>query len=95
MSSYHIDFVTFHRTGERDLRRPIHDAFTQLGCHLPGIIRIEIEFLGNLFIREIQSLEGHAENPDTQRLVVTGKDGPDQIVEASLTGGAGIPLAGR
>jgi hypothetical protein len=53
MSSYHIDFVTFHHTGERDLGSPIHDAFTQLGCHLLGIIRIEIEFLGNLFIREI------------------------------------------
>jgi hypothetical protein len=40
MSCHDIDFVTFHLTGERDLRLPLHKAFTQLGCHLQSVVRI-------------------------------------------------------
>ncbi len=74
MSCHDIDFITFHRTGERDLRRPLHKAFTPLGCQISqSDVRIEIKFLSNLFIRQIQSHKIQAEDPNTQRFVVTGE----------------------
>jgi hypothetical protein len=95
MSSHDIDFVTFHLAAERDLGLPLHDAFAQLGCHLLGIIRIEIKLLSDLFIREIQPHEVEAEDPDAQRLVMTGEDGPGQVIKPSVASGAFIPLARR
>ncbi len=58
-------------------------------------VALQIEFLGNLFIREIPSPQVQAEDPDAPRWMVTGEAGPGQILEASLAGGAGFPMACR
>ena len=42
--------------------------------------------MADLLIREIQPHEVEAENPDPQRLVMTGEDGPGQVVEVLPTG---------
>ena len=49
--------------------------------------------MADLFIREIQAHEIEAEDPDTQRLVMAGEDGPGQVVEVFLTSLALITLA--
>ena len=48
--------------------------------------------MADLFIREIQPREIETENPDPQRLVMAGEDGPGQVVEVFLTGLALVAL---
>ena len=95
MSCHYIDFVAFHFAAERDLRLSFNDALTKLSGHLLGIITVQIQLVSNLFIREIQPHKIEAEHPDPQRLVVTGKDRPGEVVEPLSTDGALILLSFR
>jgi hypothetical protein len=56
------------------------------------VIFIEIEFLGNLVVREIEPHEIQAQYPHPQGLMMAGKDRVRQIVKASLAGRAQITL---
>ena len=47
---------------------------------------MEIEFLGNLVVREVEPHEIQAQDPHPQGLMMAGKDRVRQIVKASLTG---------
>ena len=85
MSRRDIDFVAFHLAAECHLRRAPHDPFAQLGCHLLGIITIQVQLLSDLFIREIQPHEVEAEYPGAQRPVMPGEDRPGQVIEAPAT----------
>jgi hypothetical protein len=95
MSCCDIDFVAFHRAAERHLGRAFHDPFAQLRGHLLDIITIKVQFLSNLFIREIQPHEVEAGDPGAQRPVVPGEDRPGQVIEASATGRALVLLPRR
>ena len=95
MSCHYIDFVAFHFAAERDLRLSFKDALTKLSGHLLGIVTVQIQLLSKLFIREIQPHKIEAEHPDAQRLVVTGKDRPGEVVEPLPTDGALILLSCR
>ena len=64
----------------------------QLTRHLMHVSLVEIECLGNLSIREVQAHEVQTQNPDPQRLMMTGKDRVSQIVEVSATGLAQVAL---
>ena len=86
---------TFHFAAEHDLRLSLNDALTKLSGHLLGIVTVEIQLVSNLFIREIQPHKIEAEHPDPQRLVVTGKDRPGEVVEPLSTAGALILLSFR
>ena len=57
--------------------------------HIRGM---EIEFLGHLLIRPVESHEIQAQYPHPQGLMRTGKDGVSRVVEASLTGLAQVAL---
>jgi hypothetical protein len=50
------------------------------------IVFIEVKLLGNLGIGQVETHEVRTQNPDVQRLMMTGKNGVGQIVKASLTG---------
>ena len=50
------------------------------------VVLIEIEFLGNLVVREVESHEIQAQDPHPQGLMMAGKDRVRQIVKASLAG---------
>ena len=95
MSCHYIDFVAFHFAAERDLRLSFNDALTKLSGHLLGIVTVQIQLLSDLFIREIQPHKIEAEHPDPQRLVVTGKDRPGEVVEPLSADGALILLSFR
>ncbi len=86
MSGHHRDFVAFDLASERDFGLPLDEAFAKLRCHFLNIVTVQIKFLGNLFIREIQSQEIQADDPDPPRLVVAGEERPSQVVEAFATG---------
>jgi len=74
MSCYHIDFVEFDFAAESLDRLALDDPFAELGGHLLGVVGVDIELVADLFIREIQTHEIEAEDPDPQRLMVAGKD---------------------
>src|SRR5512135_1525260 len=48
MSRHDIDFVAFDLAGERHRRPPIDDPLTELLNHRPGIVLVQVEFLGDL-----------------------------------------------
>ncbi len=49
------------------------------------VVFIQIEFLGNLCVRYVESHEVQTQNPNAQGLVMTGKNRVGHIVESSLT----------
>jgi hypothetical protein len=56
------------------------------------VVLIEIEFLGNLLVREVEPHEIQAQYPHPQGLMMTGKDRVRQIVKTSLAGLAQVAL---
>src|SRR5262245_46257866 len=95
MSGDDVDLVTLDLTVERNRRPPLTNAFAELRGHPQSVIGIEVQLLGDLLVRQVQSHEVQAENPDPQRLVVACEDGFGQIVEATTAGRAFVTLAVR
>jgi len=56
------------------------------------VVLIEIEFLGNLVVREVEPHEIQAQYPHPQGLMMTGKDRVRHIVKTSLAGLAQVAL---
>ena len=48
MSSHHIDFVALDLPLQRDWRGPIDDPLAKLLDHRPGVIFVDVKFLGDL-----------------------------------------------
>ena len=59
-----------------------YDPFTQLSRHLLHITAIERQFVCNLVVRQIESHEIEAQDPDFQRLMMARKNGVGQIIKA-------------
>jgi len=53
MSRHHIDFVTFHLPLEDHGLASIDDPLAELLDHRPGVILVDIEFLGDLQTRDV------------------------------------------
>jgi len=81
MSRHYIDFVALDLAAEDLDGLAFDNPFAELGRHRLGVIRVEIQLIADLFIREIQPHEIEAEDPDPQRLVMAGEDGPGKVVE--------------
>jgi hypothetical protein len=95
MSCHHIDFVAFDLSGECHLRPALDDPFPELRCHDLDVVGIQIEFLSDLFIGQVQPHEVQAEDPEPQWLMMTGKDRPGEVVELPLAALAVIALPRR
>ena len=92
MSRHHIDFVAFDFSRKRRRRLFGNDALTQLPGHLLNIVFVQVQFLSNLLIRQIQPHEIQTQNPRPQRLMMTREICPGQIVKPFATGLALITL---
>jgi hypothetical protein len=57
MSCNHIDFVAFHLALQDDGGTAIDDPLAELLDHHPGVILVDVELLGDLQSREVQSHE--------------------------------------
>jgi hypothetical protein len=95
MSSHHIDFVTFDLPFQNDRRGPIDDPLTELLNHRPGVILVDVEFLGDLQSREVQPHQIQAGDPGSQGKVMAGEDGVGEVVEALATLATLVALAER
>ena len=86
MASDNGDLITFHLIGSRRRGLLEHHALASLTCHLLRVVLIEIEFLGHVVVREVESHEIQAQYPHPQGLMMAGKDRVRHIVKASLAG---------
>src|SRR5687768_15172836 len=87
----------FHRTPPCMTASPwafFYDPFTQLSCHLLHIAAIDAQFVGYLFIRQIQSHEVETQYPHFQWLMMSGKNGIGQIIKPCVTVHTLIALTG-
>ena len=71
---------------------PGDDPLAQLRGHHLGVVLVEVQFLGDLLVGEVQAHEVQAQDPDPQRLVVAGEDGVGQVVEAAAAAVALVAL---
>ena len=95
MASHDIDLVDLDRTFEFDVGCLIDDAFAQLGGHAVDIVLVQIQFVGDLPIGKIEAHEIKTQNPDAQRLMMTGQDGTAKVIKAAAAPLAAIALPMR
>src|SRR5262249_16486290 len=58
------------------------DALTESGGHDLGLIGVDVQLLSDLLVGEVQPHEVQAQDPDPQRLMVPGEDGPTEVIES-------------
>ena len=61
-----------------------YDPVTPLCRHLLPITDIERQCVGNVLVRQGESPEIQTQDPDFQRLMMSGKDGVSQIIKAFM-----------
>src|SRR5215467_5660479 len=59
-------------------------ATTQRSRHLIGITLMDGQLVGNLLVRQVQSHEIQTQDPDFQRLMMSGKNSVSKIIEACV-----------
>src|SRR3954454_7654208 len=90
-----IDLVDLDLAVEDDGRGSGGKPLPQLLGHRLHVRGAKLELLGDLPVREVEAHEVEAQNPDPQLLMVSGENGPGQVVEAAAAGRAAITLAVR
>src|SRR3954447_24012222 len=95
MSCHHIDFVALVLPLQHDRSAAVDDPLSELLDHGPGIILVDVEFLGDLQSREVQAHEIEAGDPGPQGQVMAGEDGVGQVVKSLAAGPTLIALAKR
>jgi len=93
VASHDVDLVAFNGAFELWLWFEIDHAGAQVDRHLMDIILVQIEFLRDLLVREIEAEQIQANDPFAQRLVVMREDGQSQIIKVTTAGVAMITLA--
>ena len=95
MTCYDVDLVAFNFSTELyGGLFSIHSRAQGPG-HVLNVVFVEIELGCNLQVRQIQTHQVKAQNPDAQRLMVSFEDGSREIVEIDVTALAMVPLASR
>ena len=89
----HIDFVDLDLALQPRSRDLGDQTAAQLVRHDLHVACIEVEFLGDLLVRQVQAHKIEAQDPDPQRLVMAGKDRAGEIIEARQAGCAPVALA--
>ena len=70
VSSDEVNLVALYRARQGWCGRGIHHPTSQVLGHRPRIIFVEVEFMGNLTVTQIQPHQIQPGDPDPQRLVV-------------------------
>ncbi len=95
MPGNHVNLVAFDLPAERDLRLPVDDPFTKSQGRPLSVIGVQVQLLGDLFVREVQPHEVEEEDPGPQRLMAAGEDAPVQVVDPPPAGRALVRLPFR
>src|SRR5215203_272935 len=92
MARRDVDLVAFHHALQHLSRACRQDPGAQLFGHGLYVTDVEIEFPGDLLVRQVQAHEVEAQNPEPQRLMMAGENGIGEVIEAHLTGRAPVAL---
>jgi hypothetical protein len=95
VSGYDVDLVDLHLAFQRcrwDLGR---QSVAQLLGHELHIRAGEAQFLSDLPVGEVQAHEVEAQHPDPQRLMMPGQHCAGEVIKATRTGLAPVPLPVR
>jgi hypothetical protein len=85
MPCHHIDFVAFDVARKLDRWLPIDDSLAKLLDHGSRVTRAQLEFLGDLQTRQVETHEIQANDPGLQWLMMTGENGIGEVIEALST----------
>src|SRR5262249_55662053 len=92
VSGDNVDFVAFDRAFKLRFGLEVDDATAQERGHLMRVVLVEIEFLRDLLVREVEPHQIQAQDPLAQRLMVVREDRIGQIVKVAITSLAVIAL---
>ncbi len=71
------------------------DTLLQQGRHPLDVVRVEVEFLGDLLVREVQPEKVEDQNPGPKRLVVADEDRVGRVIKPASAGRALVAAALR
>ena len=82
MTGHDVDLVSLHLTVEPDVGLTLDQTLAELAGHgLDGAL-VEVEFLGDLPVRQVEAHEIQAQHPGPQWLVMAGQNRAGEVVEA-------------
>jgi hypothetical protein len=84
MTRHDVDLVRLHLTVEPHLGLALDQTLVKLAGHGLDVALIEVEFLGDLPVRQVEAQEIQAQHPDPQGLVMAGQHRAGEVVEARL-----------
>ena len=94
VTGHHIDLIAFDIPRQHTwLRLAGKDALSQLLCHALHVVFVQVQFVGNLAIREVQAHQVKTTYPDSERLMASRKDGLAQVVKVALAAATTVILA--
>jgi len=88
-----VDLIAFDRAFQLRFGLEVNVAAAQLRGHLVDVILVEIEFLRDLLVRQIETHQIQTQDPLAQRLMVMSEDRIGQIVKIAVASLAVIALA--
>jgi hypothetical protein len=84
MTRHDVDLVGLHLTVEPHLGLALDQTLTKLAGHGLDVALVEVEFLGDLPVRQVEAHEIQAQHPDPQWLVMAGQNRAGEVVETRL-----------
>ena len=85
MPRHNVNLVAFDLARQHHRRLFGQNPLTQLSGHVLRAVRVQLQFLSDLRIRQIQPQEIEAQNPDSQRLMMSRENCPREIVKLTIT----------
>src|SRR4051794_9471438 len=84
MTGHDVDLVSLHLTVEPDVGLALDQTLAELGGHGLDVALVEIEFVGDLSVRQVEAHEIQTQHPDPQGLVMAGQNRAGEVVKACL-----------
>ncbi len=92
VARHHVDLVDLDDALKLDLLGLGEQTRAQARRHGLGIVLMQIEFVGNLAVGEVEPHEIQAQHPDAQRLMMAREDRPAQIIKTAAATLATVAL---
>jgi len=93
VSGDNVELVELDVPAQDDVGRLGHDAVAQHLGHGLDVALAQTQFVRDLTVRQVHSHEIRAQYPGRDRLMMSGQNGPRQVIEAVLTCLAQISLS--
>jgi hypothetical protein len=93
VTGHDVDLVGLHLAFEPDVGLALDQTLAELTGHSLDVALVEVEFVGDLPVRQVEAHEIQAQHPNPQGLVMAGQNRAGEVVEARLAALAQPALA--